>query len=108
MRKTIDNLEEAFANESQANQRYRAFAKKAERDGFPNVAKLFCTTAEAKRIHAEGHLPAIDDVTRGVDLDLTDFFLCTLGGHIELGTPAVGWPTCSANAKAFTRVDPML
>jgi rubrerythrin len=54
----IDDLKEAFAGESQANQKYRAFAKKAEQEGFPNVARLFRTTAEAERIHAEGHLRA--------------------------------------------------
>ena len=57
---TKDNLKEAFAGESQANQKYRAFAKKAEKDGFANIAKLFRTTAEAERIHAEGHLKALD------------------------------------------------
>lgn len=60
MTTTVDNLKEAFAGESQANQKYRAFAKKAERDGFKNIAKLFRTTAEAERIHAEGHLKALD------------------------------------------------
>ena len=50
---TKENLKEAFAGESQANQKYRAFAKKAEREGFPNIAKLFKTAAEAERIHAE-------------------------------------------------------
>ena len=54
----IDDLKEAFAGESQANQKYRAFAKKAEQEGFPNVARLFRTTVEAERIHAEGHLRA--------------------------------------------------
>ncbi len=53
---TEDNLKEAFAGESQANQKYRAFARKAEEDGFANVARLFRTIAEAERIHAEGHL----------------------------------------------------
>ena len=57
---TVDNLKEAFAGESQANQKYRAFAKRAEKDGFKNIAKLFRTTAEAERIHAEGHLKALD------------------------------------------------
>ena len=60
MATTPDNLKEAFAGESQANQKYRAFAKKAEKDGFANIAKLFRTTAEAERIHAEGHLKALD------------------------------------------------
>lgn len=62
MSSTTSNLKEAFAGESQANQKYRAFAKKAERDGFPNIAKLFRTTAEAERIHAEGHLKALDGI----------------------------------------------
>lgn len=57
-----ENLKEAFAGESQANQKYRAFAKKAEHDGFPNIAKLFKTAAEAERIHAEGHLGALDGI----------------------------------------------
>ena len=59
---TFDNLKEAFAGESQANQKYRAFAKKAEQDGLPNIANLFRTTAEAERIHAEGHLKSMDGV----------------------------------------------
>ena len=59
MSSTQENLKEAFAGESQANQKYRAFAKKAEQDGFPNIARLFRTTAEAERIHAEGHLGAL-------------------------------------------------
>ncbi len=64
---TIDNLKEAFAGESQANQKYRAFAKKAEQDGFPNVARLFRTAAEAERIHAEGHLKALEGVGSTAD-----------------------------------------
>lgn len=57
---TTENLKEAFAGESQANQKYNAFAKKAEKDGFTNIAKLFRTTAEAERIHADGHLKALE------------------------------------------------
>ncbi len=59
---TVDDLKESFAGESQANQKYRAFAKKAQQEGFPNVARLFRTTAEAERIHAEGHLRALAGV----------------------------------------------
>ena len=59
---TITNLQEAFAGESQANQKYRAFAKRAEQDGFPNIARLFRTAAEAERIHAEGHLRALEAI----------------------------------------------
>jgi rubrerythrin len=64
---TKENLGIAFAGESQANQKYRAFAKKALKDGFPNIAKLFETTAEAERIHAEGHLQALYKVGSTLD-----------------------------------------
>lgn len=64
---TIDNLKDAFAGESQANQKYRAFAKKAEQDGFPNVARLFRTAAEAERIHAEGHLKSLEGIGSTAD-----------------------------------------
>ncbi len=57
-----ENLKEAFAGESQASQKYLAFAQKAEKEGFKNVARLFRTAAEAERIHAEGHLTALDGV----------------------------------------------
>jgi len=67
MKTTKENLQEAFAGESQANQKYRAFAKKAERDGFPNIAKLFKTAAEAERIHAEGHLSSLDGIGSTVE-----------------------------------------
>lgn len=64
---TNDNLKEAFAGESQAHQKYRAFAKKAEKDGLPNIARLFRTAAEAERIHAEGHFNALDGVGSTAD-----------------------------------------
>ena len=53
---TTENLQDAFAGESQANRKYLAFAKKAERDGYPQVAKLFRAAAEAETVHAHAHL----------------------------------------------------
>lgn len=64
---TTDNLKTALSGESQANQKYRAFAKKAEKEGFPNIAKLFKTAAEAERIHAEGHLNSLDGIGSTVE-----------------------------------------
>lgn len=162
---TKDNLEEAFAGESQANQKYRAFAKKAEKDGFANIAKLFRTTAEAERIHAEGHLRALDmiattadnlqaaidgetfeftemyppmvdlavadghkaktmfkfavdaeavhaqiytkalaAVKKGVDLDVSEFYLCPICGYIELGKAPEKCPVCGAKQAVFELV----
>ncbi len=59
---TIEHLKEAFAGESQAFQKYAAYAKKAEQDGLPNIAKLFRLTAEAERTHAAGHLNSLDGI----------------------------------------------
>jgi rubrerythrin len=56
MSKTEKNLKEAFAGESQANRKYMAFAKKAEQEGYPQVAKLFRAAAEAETVHAHAHL----------------------------------------------------
>lgn len=59
---TSSNLKEAFAGESQASQKYRAFARKADQDGLPNVARLFRTAAEAEVIHAQGHFKSMEGV----------------------------------------------
>ncbi len=53
---TPENLQAAFAGESQANRRYLAFARKAEEEGKPNTARLFRAAAEAETIHAHAHL----------------------------------------------------
>ena len=56
MGNTHDNLGEAFAGESQANRRYLFFAEKAEKEGYPQIARLFRATAEAETVHAHNHL----------------------------------------------------
>lgn len=53
--KTIDNLMAAFAGEAQANRKYTAYAKKAEKDGKINAAKLFRAAADAETLHALKH-----------------------------------------------------
>ncbi len=67
MSTTESNLKEAFAGESQANRKYLAFAKKAEQEGFINVARLFRTAAEAETVHALGHLYAMSGVGSTAD-----------------------------------------
>jgi len=165
MPSTIENLLDAFAGESQAFQKYRAFAKKAEREGLSNIAKLFATTAEAERIHAEGHLKALDKIAStaenlqeaingethefidmyppmleqaeeeghkaklmcrfavkaeaihaelyqkaleavkdGKDLDVGNFYLCPVCGHIEFNKPPERCPVCGAKKHVYQQV----
>lgn len=59
---TSENLQEAFAGESQANRKYLAFAKKTEQDGYPQVAKLFRAAAEAETVHAHAHFRVMGGV----------------------------------------------
>jgi len=62
MTKTDDNLKAAFAGESQANRMYLAFAKKADEEGFPQIAKLFRAAAEAETVHALNHLQVMGQI----------------------------------------------
>jgi rubrerythrin len=59
---TSDNLKAAFAGESQANRKYLAFAKKADADGRPQIAKLFRAAAEAETVHAHAHFRVMGGV----------------------------------------------
>ena len=67
MAKTDENLKAAFAGESQANRRYLAFAKKAEEEGFMQVAKLFKAAAEAETVHALNHLRITGEIKSTLD-----------------------------------------
>jgi rubrerythrin len=62
MKKTEQNLKEAFAGESQANRKYLAYAKKADEEGHKQVAKLFRAAAEAETVHALSHLRELGTV----------------------------------------------
>lgn len=62
MGKVEDYLKEAFAGESQANRRYLAFAEKAEKEGYKQVASLFRAAAEAETVHAHNHLKVLKGI----------------------------------------------
>ena len=60
--KTQQNLAAAFAGESQANRKYLAFAAVAEKEGYPQAAKMFRAAAEAETLHAHAHLKALGGI----------------------------------------------
>jgi rubrerythrin len=62
MSKSEENLREAFAGESQANRKYLAFAKKADQEGYAQVAKLFRAAGEAETVHAHAHLRTLKGI----------------------------------------------
>ncbi len=62
MNNTQENLKTAFAGESQANRRYLFFADKAEKEGHPQMARLFRAVAEAETVHARNHLEVMGGI----------------------------------------------
>ena len=82
MSNTQENLEAAFAGESQANRRYLFFAEKAEREGHPQTARLFRAAAEAETVHARNHLRVMD----GVKLTKDNLGAAIGGEHYEFTT----------------------
>ena len=79
MSNTEENLQSAFAGESQANRRYLFFADKAEKEGYPQVARLFRAAAEAETIHARNHFAAMD----GVGSTRDNLMAGAIGEHYE-------------------------
>jgi rubrerythrin len=61
------DLESAFAGESQAHLRYLVYADKAEREGYPEVARLFRAVAHAEQVHATSHLRTLGKVGKTVE-----------------------------------------
>ena len=92
MSKSIDDLKAAFAGESQANRRYLAFARKADDEGYPQVARLFRAAAAAETVHALNHLRASGEVK-----STTENLQAAIGGeHYEA---TVMYPDFIADAE---------
>ena len=75
---TAENLRSAFGGESQAHMRYRIWASKAQKEGFPTVERLFLATSDAEEIHATLHFKALKDQAGD--------FLVASGAGFGLGT----------------------
>lgn len=71
---TQANLRSAFGGESQAHMRYRIWAKVAEKEKFPNVARLFNATSDAEQVHATLHFKALKD-------ECGDFAVTSMAGY---------------------------
>ncbi len=60
--KSIADLKAAFAGESQANRKYTAFARKADQEGYAQVARLFRAAAHAETVHALNHFRELGEI----------------------------------------------
>jgi len=64
---TKENMEAAFAGESMAHMKYLIFADQAEKDGFPNIARLFRANAYAEQVHATSHFKVMKKLSTTAD-----------------------------------------
>lgn len=82
MSQTDDNLQAAFAGESQASRKYLYFAEKAGEEGHKQIARLFRGASDAETVHARNHL----NVLHGIK-STTDNLKAAIGGeHYEFTT----------------------
>ncbi|HCS39848.1 MAG: rubrerythrin family protein [Anaerolineaceae bacterium] len=79
MTKSYDDLMAAFAGESQANRKYLAYAKKADEEGYAQVARLFRAAAHAETVHALTHFRTAGEV-KSTEENLKD---AVAGEHYE-------------------------
>jgi rubrerythrin len=68
------NLKEAFAGESKAHVRNLAFAKRAEDEELPQVAKLFRAVVDAEKVHASEYLKYLEGVIGNTEVNLKTAF----------------------------------
>ena len=59
---TVENLQVAFNGESNAHERYLAFAKQADTEGYGQIASLFRAAARAEKIHASNHAAVLQEL----------------------------------------------
>ena len=59
--KTIDNLKAAFRGETTASEKYAAYSKKAEQEGYREIALLFKAASMAEKIHANNHRSVLQE-----------------------------------------------
>ncbi|MEI6786892.1 MAG: rubrerythrin family protein [bacterium] len=60
--KTEKNLQDAFAGESQARNKYTYFASVAKKEGYEQIAAVFLETADQEKTHAKLHFKALSGI----------------------------------------------
>jgi rubrerythrin len=71
VKETLRNLSKAFIGESQARNRYTLYAKRAEKDGYQQLAAIFLETADHEREHAKWLMRFINQLKEKSSEDLS-------------------------------------
>lgn len=70
--KTYENLQTAFAGESQARVKYQFFASQAKKDGYEQIADIFTETSDNEKEHAKMWYKLINDGVGSTTENLKD------------------------------------
>lgn len=94
-----EGLKMAFGAESKAHVRNLAFAKKADEEGYPQVARLFRAVADAEKVHANEFLKYLEGVVGSTEENLKTAF------ENEIRAKGEGYPPLIKQAMALKRED---
>ena len=101
---TAANLKAAIAGETyEAKEMYPPMLEKANNEGH-QAKTMFAFAVKAEAVHAELYAAALKAVESGKDLETTEFYLCPVCGHIELGKPTEKCPICGLPADKYQRI----
>lgn len=101
---TAENLKAAIGGETyEFTEMYPPMLAEAEASGHP-AKRMFGYAVKAEAVHADLFKAALDAVAQGRDLADTDFYLCPVCGHVEVGRPPATCPVCGLKADRFVKV----
>jgi rubrerythrin len=102
---TAENLQAAIDGETyEYKNMYPPMVELAQAEGH-RAKTMFKFAVDAEEIHAIIYTKALEAVKKGVDLDVSDFYLCPICGYIEVGSAPEKCPVCGALKKVFCQVD---
>ena len=100
---TAENLKAAVAGETfEYKTMYPPMIETAKAEGDKAAERSFTLANAAEAVHAALYQEALDTLSSEGD---TDFYLCTVCGHIAKDHAPDKCPICTAGAKAFKKID---
>ncbi len=101
---TADNLRSAVAGEDYEYQEmYPPMLSQAAEENH-KAKRMFGFAVQAEAVHSQLYRMALEAVAQGKDLAETNFYLCPICGHIELGKPPELCPICKARGSRYILV----
>ena len=100
---TAENLAAAVEGETyEYTEMYPPMLEKAKEEGH-SAKRMFAYAVAAEEVHANLYKQALEAAAKGQDLTETEFYLCPVCGHIELGSPPESCPICGAKGSKYVR-----